>query len=66
MGGKGRWADNVFVERLWRNVRYEEMYLHACESVAAARAGGPLLPVLQCRASSPGPWVPDTQRGVWS
>ena len=39
MDGKGRWVDNVFVERLWRNVRYEEMYLHACESVAAARAG---------------------------
>ena len=31
--------DNVFVERLWRSVKYEEVYLHAYESVAAARAG---------------------------
>ncbi len=39
MDGKGRWMDNVFVERLWRSVKYEEVYLHAYESVAAARAG---------------------------
>ena len=39
MDGKGRWVDNVFVERLWRRVKYEEVYLHACEGVAAARAG---------------------------
>ena len=35
MDGKGRWVDNVFVERLWRSVKYEEVYLHAYESVAA-------------------------------
>ena len=39
MDGKGRWVDNVFVERLWRSVKYEEVYLHAYEGVAAARAG---------------------------
>ncbi len=39
MDGKGRWVDNVFVDRLWRSVKYEEVYLHACESVATARAG---------------------------
>ena len=39
MDGKGRWRDNVFVERLWRSVKYEEVYLHAYESVSAARAG---------------------------
>ena len=39
MDGKGRWVDNVFVERLWRSVKYEEVHLHACERVAAARAG---------------------------
>jgi putative transposase len=39
MDGKGRWIDNVFVERLWRSVKYENVYLHAYESVAAARAG---------------------------
>ena len=39
MDGKGRWIENVFVERLWRSVNYENVYLHAYESVAAARAG---------------------------
>jgi putative transposase len=37
MDGKGRWMDNVFVERLWRSVKYEEVYLKAYESVAEAR-----------------------------
>ena len=39
MDGKGRWMDNVFVERLWRSVKYEEVYLKAYETVAEARAG---------------------------
>jgi len=38
MDGKGSWRDNVFVERLWRSVKYEEVYLRAYESVAHARA----------------------------
>ena len=38
MDGKGRWFDNVFVERLWRSVKYEEVYLRAYESVAEARS----------------------------
>jgi len=33
MDGKGRWIDNVFVERLWRSVKYELIYLHAHESI---------------------------------
>ena len=37
MDGKGAWRDNVFVERLWRSVKYEEVYLRAYESVADAR-----------------------------
>ena len=37
MDGKGCWRDNVFVERLWRTVKYEEIYLHAYESVHEAR-----------------------------
>ena len=37
MDGKGAWRDNVFVERLWRTVKYEEVYLHAYESVPEAR-----------------------------
>jgi len=38
MDGKGCWRDNVFVERLWRTVKYEEVYLKAYESVSQARA----------------------------
>jgi putative transposase len=37
MDGRGAWQDNVFVERLWRSVKYEEVYLHAYDSVAEAR-----------------------------
>ena len=37
MDGKGRWVDNVFVERLWKSVKYEEVYLHAYDSVAQAK-----------------------------
>jgi putative transposase len=38
MDGKGRWCDNVFVERLWRSLKYEHVYLYAYESVAEARS----------------------------
>ena len=38
MDGRGSWRDNVFVERLWRSVKYEEVYLRAYESVAEARS----------------------------
>ena len=37
MDGRGAWRDNVFVERLWKSVKYEEVYLHACDSVKEAR-----------------------------
>jgi putative transposase len=37
MDGKGRWRDNVFVERVWKSIKYEEVYLHAYETVQAAR-----------------------------
>ena len=33
MDGKGRWRDNVFVERVWKSIKYEEVYLHAYETV---------------------------------
>jgi putative transposase len=39
MDGKGCWCDNVFIERLWRSIKYEEVYLHAYESVSQARTG---------------------------
>jgi putative transposase len=38
MDGRGAWRDNVFVERLWRSVKYERVYLKAYDSVCAARA----------------------------
>ena len=37
MDGKGAWRDNVFVERLWRSVKYEEVYLRAYDTVNDAR-----------------------------
>ena len=37
MDGKGSWRDDVFVERLWRSVKYEEVYLKAYETVTEAR-----------------------------
>jgi putative transposase len=39
MDGKGAWRDNVFVERLWRTIKYEEVYLQAYASAPEARAG---------------------------
>jgi putative transposase len=38
MDGKGCWRDNVFVERLWRTIKYEEIYLHAYATVSEAKA----------------------------
>lgn len=37
MDGEGRWVDSVFVERLWRSLKYEEVYLKGYDSVAEAR-----------------------------
>jgi len=39
MDGKGAWRDNVFIERLWRSVKYEEVYLHAYDAVSDSRNG---------------------------
>jgi putative transposase len=43
MDGKGRWIDNVFIERLWRTVKYENVYLHAYRDGREARAGSGIL-----------------------
>ena len=37
MDGVGRWRDNVFVERFWKSLKYERVYLHAYDSVSQAR-----------------------------
>jgi putative transposase len=39
MDGRGAWRDNVFVERLWKSVKNEEVNLHAYDCIAAASAG---------------------------
>jgi putative transposase len=39
MNGRGRWMDNVFIERLWRSLKYECVYLHAFETGSELRAG---------------------------
>ena len=39
MDGKGRYMDNIFVERLWRSLKYEEVYLNAYATVAEAKTG---------------------------
>jgi putative transposase len=39
MDGKGRWVDNVFIERFWRSLKYEEVYLYAYDDLNEARAG---------------------------
>jgi putative transposase len=50
MDGRGSWRDNVFVERMWRSVKYEEVYLHAYDSVGQARASlGRYLDFYNCK-----------------
>jgi transposase InsO family protein len=51
MDGKGAWRDNVFVERLWRSVKYEEVYLRAYDSVSEARSSRCVVP-LQFRSTA--------------
>jgi putative transposase len=50
MDGKGAWRDNVFVERLWRSVKYEEVYLRAYDTASEARSSiGRYLDFYNCR-----------------
>ena len=39
MDGRGRWMDNVFIERLWKSVKYEDIYLKAYNSITEVRRG---------------------------
>jgi len=48
MDGKGRWRDNVFVERVWKSIKYKEVYLHAYASVSEARERGSVQYLSQC------------------
>lgn len=61
----GRAMDNVFVERLWRSVKYEEVYLKAYEPVGEARLGlGRYFGFYNRGAAAPGLWLPDAGGGV--
>ncbi len=73
MDGKGAWRDNVFVERLWRSVKYEEVYLRAYDTVSAERASlaayfifyngnGLILPI---RDERPIRSISDPNRWLW-
>ena len=65
MDGKGRWIDNVYVERLWRSLKYEEVYLKAYQSVAEARTSiADYLALLQHRATPSGAWQKNAGRGI--
>ena len=39
MDGKGCWRDNVMIERFWRSLKYEEVYLHAYDGTSAVKSG---------------------------
>ena len=54
MDGKGRWMDNVFIERLWRSLKYEDLYIKGYANGAEARAGIALMDeLLQSRITTP-------------
>jgi putative transposase len=63
MDGKGAWRDNVFVERLWRSIKYEEVYLKAYDSVAEARSSiGRYLAFYNPASQHPSVYVIDGKR----
>jgi putative transposase len=67
MDGKGAWRDNVFVERLWRSVKYEEVYLRAYETVGEARASiGRYLDFYNRASEHPSDYVFEEKRFCWS
>jgi putative transposase len=66
MDGRGSWRDNVFVERLWRSVKYEEVYLRAYDSVAEARASlGRYLAFYNRASEHPSVYVIEENRLCW-
>jgi putative transposase len=66
MDGKGAWRDNVFVERLWRSVKYEEVYLRAYDGVSDARASiGRYLGFYNRASEHPPGYVTEEKRLCW-
>src|SRR3954454_20961790 len=67
MDGRGAWRDNVFVERLWRSVKHEEVYLRAYDTVAEARASiGRYLSFYDCSSQRTSLYVADGNRFSWA
>jgi putative transposase len=67
MDGKGAWRDNVFVERLWRSVKYEEVYLRAYDTVGEARTSiGRYLDFYNPASQHPSGYVVEGKRLCWS
>ena len=64
MDGKGRAIDNVFIERLWRSLKYEEVYLKAYASLDEARPDRCVLPLLQRESPAPVAQELHATRGV--
>ena len=64
MDGKGRYLDNIFVERLWRSIKYEEVYLKAYQTVAEARTGINAYLEFYNRRGLTSFGLPDPSRGV--
>ena len=66
MDGRGSWRDNVFVERLWRSIKYEEVYLRAYDSVGEARASlGRYLDFYNYSSERTSRYVVDGKRSCW-
>ena len=67
MDGKGAWRDNVFVERIWRSVKYEEVYLRAYDTVPEARASiGRYLDFYNRASQHPSVYVVESNKHCWS
>jgi putative transposase len=67
MDGKGRFLDNIFIERLWRSLKYEEVYIKAYGSVADARQGiGAWFGFYNRASEHPSVYVIEEKRFCWS
>jgi len=62
MDGKGRWIDNRMIERLWRSLKYECVYLHAFERLTGQSGHWAMAGIRQCRTATLDPWHLDPQR----
>ena len=64
MDGKGKYSDNIFMERLCRTAKYEEVYLKAYADGRQAKANLDALPLRQHSKAALGPRLPDTGRSI--